>query len=98
MPEKAARSELPLEPIDNWIVLTPSMPCSTSSTFPAAVSRASRLVPGGRVWLTVRVFWPLSPMKLVFMNGSSATVPPSSRTAARITAIGRLSVNSSTGR
>ena len=97
-PVNADRSELPLDPIDSWTVSTPVMPCSTDSTFMAASSFAWRLAPRGRVWFTVRVFWPLSPMKLVFTNGSRATVPPRRRTAARMTATGRLSVKLSTGR
>ena len=44
------------------------------------------------------VFWPLSPMKFVFMFGTSAIVPPSTRRAASNVAAGRRSVQWMTGR
>ena len=58
----------------------PSMSRSFVSTCFAAASWASRLVPTGRVCVTVSVFWPESPRKLVFMNGVSAKVPTSTST------------------
>ncbi len=66
VPENAARSELPPEPIDVCTVSTPGRSTSCASTSCAASSRTSRLVPSGRVCRTVSVFCPLSPRKFVF--------------------------------
>ena len=67
----------------------------TSAT---AASFASRLAPSGSSCETVSVFWPLLPRKLVFMLGTSAMVPPSTRIAMSSVATGRLSVHRMTGR
>ncbi len=64
----------------------------------AASSLASRLVPGGRVWVTESVFWPLLPTKLVGTNGMSARVPTSTSAAAPIVIAGCRTVQLMTGR
>ncbi len=98
LPLNAERSELPLDPRVSCTVSTPVVPTSTFSSFLAASSRTSRLVPSGRVWLTVSVFWPLSPMKFVFSSGAAAPVPMSTSRATRIVTAGRLRVKLMTGR
>ena len=55
-PENAARSELPPDPMVTSTVFTPLMSSSACSTLVEAVCCASKLLPSGRVWLTVSVF------------------------------------------
>ena len=97
-PRKAWRSEDPLWPRDNCTTSTPGMPRSAVSTVVAATFCASRLVPSGTDWLTVRVFCPLSPMKFVLSSGTSAPVPTRMNTATTIVATGRASVQRMIGR
>ena len=82
-PENASFSDEPVVPIDTCTVSMPSMPARASSTCSAAAASASRLGAAPIVWLIVKVFWPESPRKFVFMNGAAATVPPST-SAARV--------------
>ena len=98
LPEKAAARPLPLEPSESCTVSTPSMSARTSSTFMAASSRTSRLLPSGRVCETVMVFCPLSPMKLVFSSGAARPVSTSTSTAESSVIAGRLRVKVMIGR
>ena len=97
-PPNAEVSEVLSEPIEVCTVSTPWTPMSACSTFVAAVSCASRLVSLGSSCETVSVFWPLSPRKLVFMLGMSATVPPSTRIARISVTAECLSVQARIGR
>ena len=98
LPPKIAASVPVPEPIEACTVVMPSIESSSSSTTVAAASSSSRLVPLGRVWATVRVFWPELPMKLVCRPVDRAPVPPSTSTASSSVATGRLSVQRMTGR
>ena len=80
-PANASRTAEPVEPIEVCTVLTPSTPRIACSTFCAALSSASNDAPGSSFCDTVKVFWPLSPRKFVFMKGAAARVPPRMSTA-----------------
>ena len=97
-PENAARSELPPDPMVRRTVSTPFTLRSTVSTFFEATSCASRLVPRGRVWVTVSVFCPLLPMKFVFRLVARNPLPANTTRAATITRAGNLRVQRMTGR
>ena len=80
-PVKASRSAEPLEPIETCTVSMPSMSSRIVLDLVDAASSASRLGAAPMSWVIVKVFWPESPRKFVFMNGAAAIVPTSTSTA-----------------